>query len=153
VTDSALKGDIHRQMTDAMKAGDKVRVGALRMFTSAIQYKEVEVGHELSDEEIAEVATKEVKKRTESIAAFDGAGRSELADKERQERDVIAAFAPPMLSEEEVDALVREGIAATGASSAKEFGKVMGYVMGRAKGGVDGSVVQEKVRALLADDG
>jgi hypothetical protein len=152
VTESALKDDIHRQMTDAMKAGDKVRVGALRMFTSAIRYKEVEVGHELSADEIGEVATKEVKKRTESITAFESAGRNELAEKERQERDVIAPFAPPMLSDDEVDALVDEAIAATGASSAKEFGAVMGYVMGKAKGGVDGSVVQQKVRALLADE-
>ncbi len=152
MTDSAIKDDIHRQMTDAMKAGEKVRLGALRMLISAIRYKEVELGHELSDEEIGEVATKEVKKRSESIEAFEGAGRTELADKERQERDVIEAFAPPRLSDDEVDALVREGIEVTGATSAKEFGKVMGYVMGRAKGGVDGAVVQEKVRALLADE-
>jgi uncharacterized protein len=149
VTDSALKDDIHQQMTDAMKSGDKVRVGALRMFTSAIRYKEVEVGHDLSDDEIADVAAKEVKKRSESIEAFESAGRTELAEKERQERDVIAPFAPPMMSDEEVDALVREAIEATGATSSKEFGKVMGYVMGKAKGAVDGSVVQQKVRARL----
>ena len=151
MTGSALKADIRTQMTDAMKAGEKVRLGALRMFVSAIRYKEDELGHELSDDEIADVASKEVKKRSESIEAFEGAGRTELAEKERQEREIIAVFAPPRLSDEAVDALVREALAATGATSVKELGKVMGFVMGKAKGAVDGSVVQEKVRALLPE--
>lgn len=151
MTGSALKADIRTQMTGAMKAGEKVRLGALRMFVSAIRYKEDELGHELSDEEIADVASKEVKKRSESIEAFEGAGRTELAEKERQERDVIAVFAPPRLSDEAVDALVEEALAATGATSVKELGKVMGFVMGKAKGAVDGAVVQEKVRALLPE--
>jgi uncharacterized protein YqeY len=146
-----LKADIRAQMTDAMKAGEKVRVGTLRMFLSAIRYKEDELGHELSDEEIADVATKEVKKRSESIEAFEGAGRTELAEKEMQERRIIEVFAPPRLSDEAVDALVREALAATGATSVKEIGKVMGFVMGKAKGAVDGTVVQEKVRALLPE--
>jgi uncharacterized protein YqeY len=151
VTGLALKAEIRKQMTDAMKAGEKVRLGALRMFVSAIRYKEDELGHELSDEEIGEVATKEVKKHTESVEAFEAAGRTELAEKERQEREIIEAFAPPKLSDDAVDALVREALAATGATSAKELGKVMGFVMGKAKGAVDGAVVQEKVRALLAE--
>jgi uncharacterized protein len=151
VTGSTLKADIRAQMTDAMKAGEKVRLGALRMFLSAIRYKEDELGHELSDEEIADVATKEVKKRSESIEAFEGAGRTELAEKEKQERRIIEVFAPPRLSDEAVDALVREALAATGATSIKEIGKVMGFVMGKAKGAVDGTVVQEKVRALLPE--
>ena len=88
----------------------------------------------------------------EGHRAFDGAGRRELAQKERTERDVIAPFAPEQLSEEAVDALVEEAIAATGATSAKELGKVMGAVMGRAKGRVDGAVVQQKVRARLGDE-
>ena len=152
MTGSTLKDEIHRQMTDAMKAGDKTRVGALRMFTSAIRYKEDELGHELSDDEIRDVAGKEVKKRTEAIDAFDGAGRSELADKERAERDVVAPWAPEQLGDAAVDALVDEALAATGATSAKELGKVMGFVMAKAKGQVDGGVVQQKVRARLSED-
>ena len=140
---------VKTDLTTAMKAGEKVRLGALRMFVSAIRYKEDELGHELSDEEIGEVAAKEIKKRSESIVAFDGAGRTELADKERQEREVIEVFAPPKLSDDAVDALVRDAIAATGATSAKELGKVMGVVMGKANGAVDGAVVREKVLALL----
>jgi uncharacterized protein YqeY len=136
-------------MTDAMKARDEVPLGALRMLISAIRYKEDEVGHELSDDEVRAVAGTQVKRRTESIEAFEQAGRTELADRERAERDVIAAYAPEQLSEEAVDSLIEEAIAATGASSMRDMGKVMGAVMEGAKGRVDGSVVQAKVRARL----
>ncbi len=152
MSEPSLKGQIHEQMTESLRSGDKLRLGTLRMLTSAIRYKEDEVGHELSDEEVREVATKEVKKRTESAVAFRDAGRDELADKEEAEREVVAAFAPDQLSEAEVDALVDEAIEATGAESMQQMGQVMGQVMGRAKGRVDGSVVQSKVKARLSGD-
>jgi hypothetical protein len=151
VSDPGLKAQIQEQMHAAMKSGDKVRVGALRMLSAAITNQEKELRHELSDDEVREVAGKEVKKRTESIEAFEGAGRQELAEKERAEREVVAAYAPPQLSDEAVDALIDEALAATGATSAKEMGKVMGVVMGKAKGHVDGSVVQRKVLARLGE--
>jgi uncharacterized protein YqeY len=151
VTGSTLKAQIHQQLTDAMKSGEKVRLGALRMLISAIRYKEDELGHELTDDEVREVAGKEVKKRGESIEAFEGAGRTELADKERAEREVVSAWAPAQLDDAAVDALVDEALAATGATSVKELGKVMGFVMGKAKGQVDGTLVQQKVRARLSD--
>jgi uncharacterized protein len=151
VTGSTLKAQIHQQLTDAMKSGEKVRLGALRMLISAIRYKEDELGHELTDDEVHEVAGKEVKKRGESIEAFEGAGRTELADKERAEREVLSAWAPAQLDDAAVDALVDEALAATGATSVKELGKVMGFVMGKAKGQVDGTLVQRKVRARLSD--
>ena len=94
MSEPSLKDQIHEQMTESLRSGDKLRLGTLRMLTSAIRYKEDEVGHELSDEEVREVATKEVKKRTESAVAFRDAGRDELADKEEAEREVVAAFAP-----------------------------------------------------------
>jgi uncharacterized protein len=149
VTEASLKAEIHTQMTSAMKARDEVRLGALRLLISAIRYKEDEVGHELSDDEVREVAGSQVKKRTESIEAFEQAGRDELAAKEAAERDVIAGFAPEQLSEEAVDALVDEAIAATGATSMQQMGQVMGAIMGRARGKVDGSVVQAKVKERL----
>jgi uncharacterized protein YqeY len=140
-------------MKAAMKAGDKLRVGALRMFLAAIKMKEVEgtAARELSDDEVRQVAAKEVKKRTESIEAFEGAGRTELAERERAEREVLLPFAPPPVDESALDALVDEAVAATGATSVQEMGKVMGAVMSRAKalGQVDGSLVQAKVRARL----
>jgi uncharacterized protein YqeY len=136
-------------MTASLKAGDKVKLGALRMLAAAITNREKELGHALTDDEVREVAGKEMKKRAESIEAFDAAGRTELADKERAEREVVAVYAPEQLSEAEVDAIVDEAISSTGATSPKEMGKVMGAVMAKAKGRVDGSVVQAKVRAKL----
>jgi uncharacterized protein YqeY len=153
VTDPTLKKQIGDEMKASMKAGDKVRVGALRMLMAAIRTKEVEgaTARELSDEEIRQVAAKEVKKRTESIEAFEAAGRTELVEQERAERDVLVPYAPPQVDETAVDALVDEAIAATGATSVKEIGRVMGAVMAKAKalGQVDGNLVQAKVRARL----
>ena len=153
MTDRSLKTQITDEMKTAMKSGDKVRLGALRMFLAAIKTKEVEgaTARELSDEEIRQVAAKEVKKRSESIEAFDNAGRDELAAKERAEREVLEPYAPPQVDEAAVDSLVDEAIAATGATSVKEIGTVMGAVMAKARalGQVDGAVVQAKVRARL----
>jgi len=138
-------------MHQAMKAGDKVRLGALRLLTAAIKNREIEVRHELDDDEVREIAGREVKKRTESIEVFDAAGRTELADRERVERDVVSVYAPAQLSDEKVDSLIDEALAATGATSPKEMGKVMAFVMAQAKGQVDGALVQRKVLARLGE--
>jgi uncharacterized protein YqeY len=153
VSDSTLKERLAGEITESLRAGDKVRLGALRMLSAAVTNREKEVRHELSDDEVREVAARESKKRTESIEAFEGAGRRELADKERAERDAIASYAPTRLSDDEVAALVDEAFAATGATSEKQLGAVMGFVMGRAKGRVDGRVVQEQVQARLRESG
>ena len=150
MTDSPLKAEIHERMTAAMKARDEVPLGTLRMLLSAIRYKEDELGHELSDDEVRGVAGSQVKKRSESIEAFEQAGRTELAEKEKAEREVLAVFAPEQLSEADVDTLVDAAIASTGATSMQQLGAVMGAVMSTAKGQVDGSVVQAKVKARLA---
>jgi hypothetical protein len=146
---STLKEQLRSEITASLKAGDKLRLSALRLLLAAVTNREKEVLHELDDDEVREVAGKEVKKRTESIEAFERAGRHELADKERAEREVIVGYAPEQLGTAELDALIDEAFAATGASSPGDLGKVMGFVMGRAKGRVDGAVVQEKVRARL----
>jgi hypothetical protein len=149
VGDPTLKEQVHEQMTAALRAGDKLRLGALRMLAAAITNREKEILHELSDDEVREVAGKEVKKRSESIEAFGSAGRTELAEKERAEREILQPFAPEQLSDAEVDALIDEAISSTEASSMKEMGAVMGAVMASAKGKVDGSLVQRKVRERL----
>jgi uncharacterized protein len=145
----SLKEQIKEQTIAAMKRGDKTTVGALRMLSAAITNREKDVLHELDDDEVREIAGKEVKKRTESIEAFEGAGRTELAGKERAERTVIEPFAPAQLDEAAVAALIDEAFAATGASGPQDMGKVMGYVMGKAKGQVDGGVVQRQVKERL----
>jgi uncharacterized protein YqeY len=149
VADASLKERLRGEMNDALRAGEKVRLGALRMLSAGITNREKDVGHELSDDEVREVAAREVKRRTESIEAFEKGGRPDLVAKEAAERDVLAAYAPARLSDAEVDALVDEAIAETGATSMKEMGKVMGAVMARGKGRVDGGVVQAKVRDRL----
>ena len=149
MSDRSLREQVHEEQTAAMKAGDKTKLGTLRMLTAAIVNREKEVLHDLSDDEVREVAAREVKRRNESIEAFEQGGREDLVRKEAAEREILQAYAPEQLSDAEVDALIDEAIAATGATSAKEMGKVMGVVMGRAKGQVDGSLVQVKVRARL----
>jgi uncharacterized protein len=150
VADVSLKTRLQTEMRDALRSGDKVRLGALRMLSAGITNREKELRHELSDDEVRDVAAREVKRRSESIEAFAKGGRQDLVDKETAERDVLAAYAPERLSEAEVDALVEEAIAETGATSMREMGKVMGAVMARGKGRVDGNVVQAKVRQRLA---
>lgn len=147
--ESTLKARVQREMHEALKAGDKVRLGALRMLSAAITHREKEVLHELSDDEVRQVAVREVKRRNESIEAFEKGGRADLVKKETAEREVLNAYAPVPLSEAEVDALIDEALAATGASGLQEMSKVMGFVMGKAKGKVDGAAIQAKVRARL----
>lgn len=148
----SLKARVRGEMAAALKAGEKVRLGALRMLSASITNREKDVLHELSDDEVREVAAREVKKRTESIEAFDAAGRSDLADRERAEREVLEAYAPEQLGESEVDALIDEAIASTGATSIEEMGRVMGAVMAAARGKVDGAAVRDKVRARLGGE-
>ena len=145
----SLKAQVHDEMTAALKAGDKIRLGALRMLATAITNREKEVLHELSDDEVREVAAREVKRRAESIEAFERGGRTDLVEKEAAEREVLKVYAPEQLSDDEVDALIDEAVVATGATSPQEMGKVMSLVMGKAKGKVDGAAVQTRVRARL----
>jgi uncharacterized protein YqeY len=144
-----LKAQLREEITASLKGGDKVRLGALRMLSAAVTNKEKEVRHELDDDELRAVAGSEMKKRTESIEAFSSAGRTELAEKERAERAAIEPYAPAQLSAADVDALIDEAFAATGAAGPQDIGKVMGFVMGRAKGVVDGAAVQRTVRDRL----
>ncbi len=142
-----MKEQIKTDITASLKGGDTLRLSTLRLLSAAITNREKDVLHPLSDDEVRQVAGEEMKKRTQAIEAYEGAGRQELADKERAEREVLTTFAPAQLPDDAVDALVEEAIASTGATSMKEMGAVMGFVMARAKGTVDGGAVQRKVRA------
>ncbi len=145
----SLKERLGEEMRAAMKAREKVRLSALRMLTAAVKNREVEVGRALSDEEFVEVAGREVKRRTEAVEAYRNAGRADRAETEGEEQDVLEAYLPAGLSEAEVEALIDEAIAETGASGPGDLGKVMGVVMGKGKGRVDGKAVQAKVRERL----
>jgi uncharacterized protein len=147
--ESPLKARVAEEMKDALRAGQKVRLGALRLLSASVKNREVELRRVLTDEEFLEVVAREVKRRNEALEAYEKAGREDLAAKEREEREVLQVYLPAQLSAEETEGLVDEAISATGASSVKELGKVMGYVMGMAKGRVDGGAVQQLARAKL----
>lgn len=137
------------QIKEAMKSGDKTRLSTLRMLSSSVKNREVELGHELTEEEFVEVVGREVKRRKEAAEAYRGAGRPELEERERAEQDILEAYLPEQLSDDELSQVVDEAIQATGASGPKEVGKVMAHVMARHKGRVDGSTVSRLARERL----
>jgi uncharacterized protein YqeY len=144
-----LKERLAEEMRAALKGGEKIRLGALRMLSAAVKNREVELLRPVSDEEFVEVATREVKRRKEAIEAFAAGGREDLVAKESEEQRVLESYLPAGLTEDEVATLVEQAIAATGAAGPGDLGKVMGYVMGKARGRVDGKEVQARVRARL----
>ena len=144
-----LKERLAREMREALKGRQKLRLSALRLLAASIKNREVELGHPLSDSEVQDVARREVKRRREAIEAYEKANRPDRAAQEREEQSVLEAYLPEQLSPEEVAALVDEAMAATGASGAGDIGKVMGFVMSKAGGRVDGRLVQEQVRSRL----
>jgi hypothetical protein len=137
-------------MKTAMRDGDAHRRDTLRMVIAAAQNAAKEKREPLSDEEVLEVLTKQVKTRRESIKAFRDAGRDDLADKEQSEIDILAPYLPEQMGEDEVRALVVEAIASTGASSPREMGRVMGALMPKVKGRADGKLVSSLVNEELA---
>jgi uncharacterized protein YqeY len=144
-----LTEKIRADMTAAMKAQEKDRLSTIRMLQSAIKNEQISAGHELSDEEAMAVIRKAVKQRQDSIEQYSNAGRTELADKERAEMDLLKAYLPAELSEEELEAGMREIIASTGAQSKKDFGKVMKEATAKYRGRADGKKIQELVSRLL----
>jgi uncharacterized protein YqeY len=146
---AALADKVRADMTAAMKAQEKERLSTLRMLQSAMKNEQINVGHELSDEEAMSVIRKAMKQRLDSIEQYTNAGRNELADKERSEMELLKTYLPPELTEEEIETGIREIIASTGAQSKKDMGKVMKEATARFKGRVDGKKVQELVQRLL----
>ena len=144
-----LRESIANDMREGMKARDPVRVGALRMLMAAVKNTEVEKRHELSDDEVLEVVTREAKRRRESIEAFAKGGRTDLVDKETGELSVLEAYLPVRLSDEELVALVDQAIAETGASQPKQMGEVMKALMPKVRGRAEGAQISSMVRARL----
>jgi len=146
-----LKAELKAALKEAMKNKDNQRRDVIRLVQSAIKQVEVDEQKELSSDEVVALIQKEAKKRRESIADYEQAGRPEMAESERAELAVLEDFLPKQLSRAEVAAIVEEVIAQTGATSSKEMGKVMGPVMARVKGVADGKLVNEIVREKLND--
>lgn len=146
----ALIDDVTRGITDAMKNRDQETLGPLRMLKAALTMKEIEKGRPLDSAESLQVVSSLVKQRRDSIEQFTRGNRPELAEKEAREIVVLERFQPPAVSHEEIAAAVQTAVIATGAGSAKDFGKVMKAAMAELAGKtVDGKAVSEAVKSRL----
>lgn len=146
----SLKERIQTELTAAMRSGDSLRRDVLRMATNSAYNLEKRQKKPLSEDELLAVLGREVKTRRESVEAFRRGGREELAVKEEAEIAILQEYLPEALSEAEIAALVDEGVAATGATSARDLGKVMGWLAPRTRGRADGKRVSELVAKALA---
>ena len=145
----SLKARITEDMKNAMRSGEKDRLGLIRMLQAAIKQREVDERIELDDTQVLSVIDKMIKQRRDSVAQFEAGGRADLVAKESAEIDWLSEYLPTQLSDAELDALVREAIATTGASSMKDMGKVMGYVKPRAQGRADMGALSARIKAAL----
>src|ERR1700758_417631 len=147
-----LKDQLRTDLTAAMKARDETRTRTLRMALTAITNEEVsgDAAHDLTDEEITKILTREAKRRREAATAFADAGRDDQAGAERAEEEVLAGYLPAQLSDDELAALVAAAIAETGASGPAGMGQVMKVVTPQVAGRADGSRVAAMVRSRLA---
>ena len=145
----SLKDHIQNDVKAAMKAGDKDRLMVLRLVTAAIKQVEVDERKEVDDVAVLGILNKMVKQRRDSITQYTEGNRSDLAEAEAAEIEIIEAYLPEPLSAEEIDTMIDEAIAATGAESIRDMGKVMGAVKARAEGRADMGTVGARVKARL----
>jgi uncharacterized protein YqeY len=145
----SLKERITDDMKAAMRAGEKERLGVIRMITSAIKQREVDERIVLDDTQVLSVLEKMIKQRKESLAQFQAGNRQDLVDKESREITLLQTYMPSRLSDAEVDAMIADAVAATGAASIKDMGKVMGVIKAKAQGRADMAAVGAKIKAKL----
>lgn len=138
-----------QKIQEAMKARDTIRLTTLQMLKSAINYKRIDLMHDLTEEDELAVVRSEAKKRRDAIEAYTKAGRNELADKEQSELKVLEEFLPQQMSDEELTNIVKAVITELGATSMADMGKVIGSVIGRTKGAADGARVSALVKKEL----
>lgn len=145
-----LKDKINNNLKEAMKSKESETVSVLRMLISAIKTKEIALrkGEEVSlnDEQVIEAIRSEIKKRNDSVSAYEQGGRQDLADKEKNEIKILEKYIPPSLSNEEIEKIIREEI---GAMEEKDFGRAMGKVMAKLKGKAEGGKISEIVKKVM----
>jgi len=146
----SLKERITDDMKAAMRSGEKARLGVIRMITSAIKQREVDERITLDDGQVLSVLEKMIKQRKESLAQFQAGNRQDLVDKESAEITLLQGYLPSQLSDVEVDGLISDAIAASGAGSIKDMGKVMAIIKGKAQGRADMAAVGAKIKARLS---
>ena len=147
-----IADSINQKIGEALKAGDEIRLSTLRLLSSAFNYEFIAKQHKLSEEEELAVVRKEAKKRKEAIEAYQKAGAQDRADKEQKELEILQEYLPAGLSDAEIEKIVEEAIAETGATSTADMGKVMGAAAGKAGGRAEGGKISEIVRAKLGND-
>jgi uncharacterized protein YqeY len=145
-----LREKLNEEIKSAMKAREQEKLAALRLMLAAVKQKEVDERITLDDAGVISVVEKMIKQRKDSIAQYEKAARQDLADKEKFEIGVIEAYLPQQLSQGEIDAIVAEAIASTGAKSAADMGKVMGVVKPKLAGRADMGKVSALVKARLS---
>jgi hypothetical protein len=141
---------LNEDMKLAMKSQDKLRLSVLRMIRAAVKNQEIERKRPLDDSELIDVLSREIKQRKDSLQDFEKAGRADLAEQVTAEIEIISAYLPKPLTEEEVTALVQQTIQETGASSKADMGKVMAALMPKVKGRADGKLVNQIVSQQLS---
>jgi uncharacterized protein len=147
----SLKARILEDVKQAMRAGERERLGALRLITAAIKQVEVDQRIDMNDEQVLAVLDKMVKQRRESLEQFNKAGREDLAAKERFELELLLTYLPEPLSAEELRALIDSTIKSLGASSARDMGPVMNALRSQVQGRADMKAVSQAVKAQLSD--
>ena len=145
----ALKERITEDMKTAMRAAEKERLGTVRLLLAAIKQREVDERITLDDGQVLAVIEKMIQQRREAISQFESGGRSDLVAKETAEIGVLQAYLPAQLTPAEIDALIAEAIAATGAASVKDMGKVMGFVKPKAQGRADMGALSARIKQKL----
>jgi uncharacterized protein YqeY len=145
----SLKERITEDMKNAMRAKESERLGTIRMITAAIKQREVDERITLDDAQVLSVVEKMIKTRKESIAQFQAGNRPDLVEKEQKEVDLLQAYLPAQMSEAELDALITQSIAESGAASIKDMGKAMALLKQKAAGRADMAVVSGKLKAKL----
>ena len=145
----SLKERITDDMKAAMRAGEKERLGLIRMITAAIKQREVDERIVLDDTQVLSVLEKMIKQRKESLVQFQAGNRQDLVEKEAAEITLLQGYLPSQLSAAEIDALIAEAVAATGATSIKDMGKVMAVIKGKAQGRADLGKVGAIIKAKL----
>lgn len=148
---AALLNRIREDMKVSMKSGDKARLAVIRLILAAVKQVEVDERITLDDSRTLQILDKMIKQRRESIRHFADAGRTDLVAAEEAEVAVIQEFMPEALTDAEIDALIRQAIAETGASSIKDMGKVMAALKGGMQGRADMASVGAKIKTALAD--
>ena len=145
----STKQQLTEDMKAAMRGGDKHKLGVIRLMLAAVKQREVDERVELDEAQVLAVLEKMLKQRKDSISQYVAAGREDLAEVERAEITVIETYLPSKLSEAELDALIESAIAETGASSARDMGKVVGVVTAKAAGRADMGVASARIKARL----